>query len=591
MKSNAHEQSKASEPRHCTQYTLFRRHLVKALGPFSQEEEKTPRDPSVSTYLSMATAERLPEGWLKGVHPKSHIPFYYNVHSKASSWAKPTGTAIANGAGGQDTGHPFIVKKAAADGWEEAYDTTNRRSYWYNRKTRQRTWTSPGTTHLASANDAIQQAWAGAARRRATRDGLRAELDLLRELRDALCKQQEEYRRRIAEEYEAFAARLARLERMRARFESVTPLPAAAAKRGRASSAAHDIWGGAGVPTLSSVDSVSALPSFGSISGRSMGTRPGTRKVRRQSTLHRICKTTGSRINMHAEAQQLKAKLREKRRESIMAIQRKSKAGMGGAGPLSRMMSRKGGSGMGAARPLKVLAEAKSASFDDHGPEHDDPSLSPDTRAERKKDASLHSEHEKLKRLEDHLKAVNDEIDGHEEVRKEVEKLKEHDNFYGVLGLKPDCSSAKLKLAHRKMMIKWHPDKNPGKVKEAAEASALVQEAFEVLKNKWERMMYDWFDHAEYLQHRKVISCFKNYMWTGFSCKHFTGGGGMFSSSTTMKRMWMAPDGASINLGKKQIMLDEISMKEFRQKGQKIPFDVVPFEHIARRLPQRTFVG
>ena len=190
--------------------------------------------------------------------------------------------------------------KAGADGWEEAYDPTQERSYWYNRKTRQRTWTSPGPAHPQSASDAIQQAWS---RKRKSRDALRSELDALRALRDALFKQQEEYRRRIAEEYDARGERLARLERMRARFESAGDLPPEL-QRGRKSSHdhAHDIWGGAAAPSPVGADTVGSLPSRGGGPPRTFS-RKGT-------SLHRICKTTGSRINMHTEAQQLKAKVR-----------------------------------------------------------------------------------------------------------------------------------------------------------------------------------------------------------------------------------------------------------------------------------------
>ena len=127
------------------------------------------------------------------------------------------------------------------------------------------------------------------------------------------------------------------------------------------------------------------------------------------------------------------------------------------------------------------------------------------------------------------------------------------------------------------MMIKWHPDKNPGNVKKAAEESSVVQQAFECLMDKWERMIYDWFGHAQYLQHRKVIQCFKNYMWTGIDIKKFVGGGGWFKNNTSMMRLWMSPDGVSLCIGKEQIMLDEIALKE--QKGPP-PFDSIPFDEI-----------
>lgn len=54
-------------------------------------------------------------------------------------------------------------------------------------------------------------------------------------------------------------------------------------------------------------------------------------------------------------------------------------------------------------------------------------------------------------------------------------------NFYAKLGLAPGASRAEIKKAYRKMALKWHPDKNVGRMEEAAQRFKEVQEAFEVL--------------------------------------------------------------------------------------------------------------
>jgi len=68
-------------------------------------------------------------------------------------------------------------------------------------------------------------------------------------------------------------------------------------------------------------------------------------------------------------------------------------------------------------------------------------------------------------------------------------------DYYEVLGVGRDASPADIKKAYRRLLIKYHPDKNPddpdaeGRFKEAAEA-------FEVLSDPQKRQRYDQFGHA-----------------------------------------------------------------------------------------------
>lgn len=65
---------------------------------------------------------------------------------------------------------------------------------------------------------------------------------------------------------------------------------------------------------------------------------------------------------------------------------------------------------------------------------------------------------------------------------------------YDVLGVDRDADAGVVKKAHRKLALKFHPDKNHGD-DNAAEKFRLVQQAYEVLSDPQERKWYD--DHRD----------------------------------------------------------------------------------------------
>lgn len=70
-------------------------------------------------------------------------------------------------------------------------------------------------------------------------------------------------------------------------------------------------------------------------------------------------------------------------------------------------------------------------------------------------------------------------------------------DYYEILGIEKNASTAEIKKAYRKKAIEYHPDKNPGDSK-AEEMFKKAAEAYEVLSDQDKRARYDRFGHQAF---------------------------------------------------------------------------------------------
>jgi len=66
-------------------------------------------------------------------------------------------------------------------------------------------------------------------------------------------------------------------------------------------------------------------------------------------------------------------------------------------------------------------------------------------------------------------------------------------DYYGVLGVPRNASDEEIKKAYRKLAMKYHPDRNPGKEKWANEKFKEINEAYGVLGDPQKRKQFDQF--------------------------------------------------------------------------------------------------
>ena len=72
--------------------------------------------------------------------------------------------------------------------------------------------------------------------------------------------------------------------------------------------------------------------------------------------------------------------------------------------------------------------------------------------------------------------------------------MSDKSDYYEILGVSRDSGEDQIKKAYRKLALKYHPDKNPGDT-EAEERFKEGAEAYEVLRDREKRRIYDLYGH------------------------------------------------------------------------------------------------
>jgi len=65
------------------------------------------------------------------------------------------------------------------------------------------------------------------------------------------------------------------------------------------------------------------------------------------------------------------------------------------------------------------------------------------------------------------------------------------EDYYEVLGVSKDASDSEIKRAHKKLALKWHPDKNKADKEKAQKMFIRIQQAYEVLSDPDKKKRYD----------------------------------------------------------------------------------------------------
>ena len=64
-------------------------------------------------------------------------------------------------------------------------------------------------------------------------------------------------------------------------------------------------------------------------------------------------------------------------------------------------------------------------------------------------------------------------------------------DYYQILDISQDASAQEIKKAFHGLALQYHPDRNPGNVREAGEKFKEINEAYEVLSDEQRRWQYD----------------------------------------------------------------------------------------------------
>ncbi|GBG34415.1 DnaJ family protein [Hondaea fermentalgiana] len=124
---------------------------------------------------------------------------------------------------------------------------------------------------------------------------------------------------------------------------------------------------------------------------------------------------------------------------------------------------------------------------------------------------------EEEKDVDEQLRAVQAEAEAVARAQKQVRELEEG-CYYKLLEVEPEVSAAQLKKAYHRAMMKYHPDKFKGNDAErdaAQKKSAQIGQAYQCLSDPWERKLYDRMGLQQYQVHASVVQSFINFIVSG----------------------------------------------------------------------------
>ena len=71
-------------------------------------------------------------------------------------------------------------------------------------------------------------------------------------------------------------------------------------------------------------------------------------------------------------------------------------------------------------------------------------------------------------------------------------------DYYKILEIDKNCSPDEIRKAYKKLVLKYHPDKNPENVEESEKKFKEVYEAYSVLSNPSKKSDYDSFGRTNF---------------------------------------------------------------------------------------------
>ena len=141
-------------------------------------------------------------------------------------------------------------------------------------------------------------------------------------------------------------------------------------------------------------------------------------------------------------------------------------------------------------------------------------------------------------------------------------------NPYEVLGVARDASDTDIKKAYHKLVLKYHPDKNPGD-KSAEEKFKEVNNAFDILKDPQKRTAYDRFGDAAFAGGNGAGAGFGGGNPFGNGSFHFNMGGGDMGGMEDILREAMRGFGFGGGFG------DATGRQQAQQHGRDLLDEVV----------------